>query len=99
MRSKLNRATRPHEAKYAYTLAFCLGQHGDTEEAIVTLRWLAERDTLNFDPYVLYGQLYAESGRLSEAADVYRKAAAHTRFPDAARAQFTARAAQLGSAP
>ena len=86
---------RPQEPKYAYTLAFYLRQRGDTNGAIMVLRNAIDQALPSADTYFLLGQLYQEQQRMTEAAEVYRRAAKNERLPEAVRAQFAVRAAAL----
>jgi tetratricopeptide (TPR) repeat protein len=65
---------RPEEPKYAYTLAYFLRQHGDTDEAIRLLRELLHEHPEYGDAYGLLGHLYEELGQVENAKAVYQQA-------------------------
>ncbi|MEW6250457.1 MAG: tetratricopeptide repeat protein [Planctomycetota bacterium] len=86
---------RPHEPKYAYTLAFYLLQQGDAAGAIAALRKVTDRNVPYVDAYALLGRIYQEQQRAGDAVDVFRRAAGNPALPEAARRSFAAQAEAL----
>jgi Tfp pilus assembly protein PilF len=83
---------RPQEPKYAYTLAFFQQQQGQAADAIATLEKLLQSAPPHPDSYVLLAKLYGQAGKATEAASVYRRAAANEKLPAELRAAFRSRA-------
>jgi tetratricopeptide (TPR) repeat protein len=54
---------RPHDPKYAYTLAFYLNQKGDTDAAIRTLRTIIEEYPGYRDARMLLGEIAKKEGK------------------------------------
>jgi Tfp pilus assembly protein PilF len=65
---------RPHEPRYAYTLAFYQLQKGDEKDAVKTLEALIEKQPAYADAYLLLGVTYEEQGKKEEAEKIYKKA-------------------------
>jgi len=65
---------RPHEPRYAYTLAFYQLQKGDEKDAIKTLEALIEKQPAYADAYLLLGGTYEKQGKNEEAEKIYNKA-------------------------
>jgi tetratricopeptide (TPR) repeat protein len=86
---------RPDDARYGYTLAFFLHQHGKTAEALQTLNAVIGRDPPSGEAYALLGSIHERAGRWAEARAVYQRAMANPRLPDQERMQFFARERQL----
>lgn len=79
---------RPGEGKYGYALALYLAQSGGVSEAVGLLESLV-RDRADYGPvYLLLGQIYRQQGRIRAAIDLFAKAAANDRLPQADRQFF-----------
>jgi tetratricopeptide (TPR) repeat protein len=83
---------RPHEARYAYTLAFFLNQQGQTKEAVSILEAAIVESPASGEAYALLGAIYERQGKPAEAAAVYRSAVTNPRLSDDERRQFQASA-------
>jgi len=84
----------PASAKYAYTLAFFLRNHGNVDQAIETLRGFIAREKSAqsaWDVLTLLGDLYESQGKKAEAAAVYRRALAVPGLPPEIRVQLEAK--------
>jgi tetratricopeptide (TPR) repeat protein len=65
---------RPQDARYAYTLAFYLGQNGDLDTAIELLQAAIQQQPGYIDVYLLLGDIYEKKGKVKETELLYRKA-------------------------
>lgn len=81
----------PDEPKYAYTLAFYLDKTGDYIKAIPILDKMVEKRTVYSGIYLLLGDILERLGRIDDAIDVYRKAAANENMSPEDRAVFAAK--------
>jgi tetratricopeptide (TPR) repeat protein len=86
---------RPHEPKYAYTLAFFQKQQGSTNQAIRTLEQLIAQAPPHAESYALLAQIYGEQHKLADALAVCRRAATNENLPEPQRLQFLAKVRQL----
>jgi tetratricopeptide (TPR) repeat protein len=73
---------RPHEPRYAYTLAFYQLQKGDEKDAVKTLEALIEKQPAYADSYLLLGGIYEKQGKKGEAEKIYKKALETDGIPD-----------------
>ncbi len=85
----------PEEPKYAYTLAFYLGESGKKEEAVRELKKLLDRHPTNTDAFRLLGSIYEEQRKFSLARDLYRQALAQPGLPAEENQFFRARLTEL----
>ena len=79
---------RPQEPRYAYTLAFFQHQQGKTTAAARTLEKLLGQAPAHAESYGLLAQIYAQQGKLADAAAVFRRGAANEKLPEAQREEF-----------
>ena len=86
----------PQEPRYAYTQAFYLEKAGDVAGSERVLRALVGRHPGYRDAWAMLGALLESRGRGTEAAEVYRRAAAEVSLPAADRRAFEARAGGAG---
>ncbi len=89
---------RPEEPRYAYAVAYHLRRAGAGEEAVQELQRMLAAHPSYADGYALLGDILVEQGRVSEAADLYRRASENERLPPAARVMCAEKATLL-SAP
>ncbi len=82
---------QPHEPKYAHTLAFYLREHGDTEEAIQTLRRIVEQQPGHAGVYMLLGRIHEEQGDSATAVIIYTQAMTNEEISEGERYQFAMR--------
>ncbi len=88
---------RPHEARYAYTLAFFQQQKGDSSGAAKVLNDLIERSPAYADAYMLLGGIYEQQGNKSKAVEVYNQGLAAEGIPDSQKSRMKARLDALKS--
>jgi len=88
---------RPHEPRYAYTLAFFQNQQGKTADAMRTLEELIQQEPAHADAYALLSRIYETQNRMPEAIAVCRRAAANPKLSDPDRVRFQARIRALTS--
>jgi len=86
---------QPYQPKYAYTLAYYLGQKGDLEGAAAILKTLIRRHPTLGEGYLLLGEIYEKQGKASEAKTVYLKALENQDLPQNSRILFQARLQRL----
>ncbi|MBN1513938.1 MAG: tetratricopeptide repeat protein, partial [Phycisphaerae bacterium] len=88
---------RPDEPRYAFAVAYHLHRSGAAEEAVLELRQMLAAHPSYADGYALLGDILVEQGRVSEAAELYRRAGENEHLPVAARREFAERASRLSS--
>jgi Flp pilus assembly protein TadD len=81
----------PEDPRYAFTRAFYLQKAGDTAAAERVLRALVTRHPGYRDGWAFLGGLLEGQGKATEAAEVYRRAAATSALSATDRAPFEAR--------
>ncbi len=86
---------RPEEPRYAYTLAFYQRQRGDAAGAARTLEQLLQRHPAYGEAYLLLGDLYAGSGKVQEARQLFARALTVKELPDAYRSRIASLQASL----
>ena len=88
---------RPGETKYSYTLAYFLAARGQRDGAIQVLEEARAKGPSTPDAFALLGRLYLDQNKTAQALEVFRAAAADSRFPDAIRQQFAAQLQTLST--
>ncbi len=88
---------QPDNAKYGYTLAFYLRQHGDMASAVDVLEAVCAGPIDDPNAYVLLADIHASQGNMEAAKEVYRKASQNEMLPEQARFEFDARLQRLES--
>jgi len=79
---------RPSEGKYGCALALCLAESGQVGQAMEVLEALVRDRTDHSPVYAILGQIYRHQGRIRAAIDLFAKAAANDRLPQADRDAF-----------
>jgi tetratricopeptide (TPR) repeat protein len=79
---------RPHEPKYALTLAFYQRQKGNIDVAIELLRQAIRNDPQYWDSYLLLGEIYEQRRDFKNAAAIYRQALKMEQLPAELRRQL-----------
>ncbi len=79
---------KPDNAKYGYTLAFYLRQHGDMASAVDVLEDVCAGPIDDPNAYVLLADIHASQGNTEAAKDVYRKASQNDALPEQTRRAF-----------
>ena len=79
---------QPDNAKYGYTLAFYLRQHGDTASAVDVLEAVCAGPIDDPNAYVLLADIHASQGNMEAAKEVYRKASQNDALPEQTRRAF-----------
>jgi len=79
---------RPEEGKYSCAYALCLVQGGQIGQATQVLEGMVNRRADYSPAYLLLGQIYQQQGRMNTAIEVFSKAAANERLPQADRQAF-----------
>ncbi len=82
---------RPDDPKYTHTLAFYLRQKGDARRAAGLLQESIRRQPLDWDAYLLLGEIYQQQGAFHNALEVYRAALAQPQLPPQLAEEFRAR--------
>jgi tetratricopeptide (TPR) repeat protein len=82
---------RPHDLRYAHTLAFYLHRGGESEEATQILEGLIEETPGSVDAHMLLGEIHEQVGDLKAARSVYQRAIAEESVPPQVRLWFEAR--------
>ncbi len=82
---------QPESRSYSYTLAFYLRRLGNREEAVVVLENCVEEKRPWGEHVDLLAQLYFETGRQSQARELYRKALSFPGMPEQYRMRFRQR--------
>ncbi len=81
-------SVRPSEGKYGCALALCLAESGQVGQAMEVLEALVRDRTDHSPVYAILGQIYRHQGRIRAAIDLFAKAAANDRLPQADRDAF-----------
>ncbi len=88
---------RPEEPRYAFAVAYHLHRSGAVEQSVQELQRMLDAHPSYLDGYTLLGDILVEQGRVSEAAELYRRACENEDLPMAARQAFAERASLLSS--
>ncbi len=88
---------QPDNAKYGYTLAFYLRQHGDLAGAVDVLEAVCAGPIDDPNAYALLADIHASQGNMEAAKEVYRKASQNEMLPEQTRLEFDARLQRLES--
>jgi len=88
---------RPHDAKYAHTLAFFYWKNQKTAEAVALLRQVIEREPSYWDAYLLLAAIQEQAGNRAAAAAVYRDVLRQDELPPVLRRKLEARLRALES--